>query len=147
MIRILVVDDFEVVRRGIVSMLRLEPDWYVAGEASDGLDAVSKQEELKCDVVVLDISLPGLNGLAVAPLIRKMCPETEIIFVSQHVSRGMIEEALKTGARGYVSKSDAGRELVNGIRSVTQHRRFLSSSCAQMFGSQEGLPSQTSTPN
>jgi DNA-binding NarL/FixJ family response regulator len=147
MVRILVVDDFEVVRRGIVSLLRLEPEWQIAGEASDGLDAVSKAEELKCDVVVLDISLPGLNGLAVAPLIRRMCPQTEIIFVSQHVSRGMIEEALKAGARGYVSKSDAGRELVNGIRTVAQHRRFLSSSCAQVLPNSEIESSPTSQSN
>jgi DNA-binding NarL/FixJ family response regulator len=140
MIRILVVEDFEIVRRGIVSLLRLQPDWQIAGEAADGLDAVSKAKELQCDVVVLDISLPGLNGLVVAPMIRNYSPETEIIFVSQHVSRGMIEEAFKSGARGYVSKSDAGRELVLGIRAVSQHRHFLSSSCVNM------LPSVPSAP-
>jgi DNA-binding NarL/FixJ family response regulator len=133
MIRILVVEDFEMVRRGIVALLRLQPEWQVAGEAADGLDAVNKAKELKCDVVVLDISLPGLNGLVAAPMIRSLSPTTEIIFVSQHVSRGIIEEAFKTGARGYISKSDAGRELVLGVRAVSQHRNFLSSSCLDVL--------------
>ena len=128
-LRILVVEDFELVRKAIVGLLRLQPGWQVSGEAADGLEAVTKARQAKYDIVVLDISLPGLNGLLVAPAIRSFSPETEIIFVSQHVSRGMIDEAFRRGARGYVSKSDAGRELVLAIQAVSQHRHYLSSSC------------------
>jgi|SRR5215470_7312593 len=129
MLRILVVDDAEIVRRGVISLLQAEPYWEVAGEAADGREAVAKARELNCDVVLLDISLPELNGLAAAALIHRLAPRSEILFLSQHLSRGIIEEALKVGGRGYLSKSDAGNELLDGIRAVSNHRNFISSSC------------------
>ena len=140
MLRILVVEDAEIVRRGIISLLSLEPQWEVAGEASSGSDAVIQAEKLKCDVILLDIGLPGLNGLAAASAIHRLAPESEILFVSQHLSRGIIEEALKVGGRGYLSKSDAGGELLEGVRTVSSHQRFISSSCRRLLSSSSRSP-------
>src|SRR5215470_5486407 len=129
MLRILVVEDAEIVRRGIISLLSLEPHWEIAGEASNGGEAVLQAEKLKCDVILLDIGLPGLNGLGAAAAIHRLVPQSEILFVSQHLSRGILEEGFKLGGRGYLSKSDAGRELIDGVRAVSTHRNFISSSC------------------
>jgi DNA-binding NarL/FixJ family response regulator len=125
-VRILMVDDHDVVRRGIRSVLSAESDLEVVGEAAAGMDAIRKAEELKPDLVLLDISLPDMSGIDVAPRIRQASPESKILFLSQHDSIQVANEALKTGARGFVAKADAARELPGAIRTVLTGNIFLS---------------------
>ena len=106
-------------------MLGQRPDLQVIGEASDGLEAVRKAEELKPDLIVLDIGLPTLNGIEVARRIRKLCPECRILFVSQESSADVMQEALSTGARGYVVKSDVGRGLLTAVDAVLRGEYFV----------------------
>jgi DNA-binding NarL/FixJ family response regulator len=129
MLRILVVDDHEVVRRGVISLLQSRPDFHMAGEASNGFEAVAMAEHLQPDVILLDIALPGLNGLEAARQILRLAPSAQILFFSQHNEPEMIRQAMRIGAAGYVCKADAGRELVNAIHAVAEHERFLSKSC------------------
>ncbi len=125
-VRVLVVDDYEPFRRFVCSTLIKKPDLQVIGEVSDGLEAVHKAEELKPDLVVLDIGLPTLNGIEVARQIRKLCPECKILFMSQGSSVDVAQAAFSLGAMGYVVKAHAGSELLIAVESVCQGRRFVS---------------------
>jgi DNA-binding NarL/FixJ family response regulator len=125
-VRILVVDDYEPFRRFVCSTVGQRPDLQVVGEASDGLEAVHKAEELKPDLIVLDIGLPTLNGIEVARQIRKSSPECKILFMSQASSVDVAQAAFSLGAMGYVVKAHAGTELLAALESVCQGRRFVS---------------------
>ncbi len=120
-LRILIADDHEAVRRCVRSLLASREDWDICGEAVDGYDAIRKAKELKPDVVLLDISMPHLSGLEAAPVIRKETPQSEILIFSQHEASQMRQAALQAGARGYVAKSDAARDLLAAIEAVSQH--------------------------
>ena len=98
----------------------------VIGVGSDGLEAVQKAEELQPDLILLDIGLPSLNGIEVARQIRKLSPKSKILFVSQESSADVVWEALGTGAQGYVVKSDAGSELLEGVNAVLRGEQFVS---------------------
>ena len=98
----------------------------LVGGVWDGLQAVRKAEELRPDLIVLDIGLPSLNGIEAARRIRKLSPKSKILFVSQESSADVIQEALGTGAHGYVFKTDAGRELVEGVNAVLRGEHFVS---------------------
>jgi DNA-binding NarL/FixJ family response regulator len=102
-------------------------DLQVIGEVSDGLEAVQKAEELKPDLILLDIGLPTLNGIEVARRIRKLAPESRVIFLSQESSAEVVQEALSLGARGYVVKANAGRELLAAVEAVILGKTFVSS--------------------
>jgi PAS domain S-box-containing protein len=126
-VRILIADDHEVVRRGVRSLLESRKEWDICGEAVDGQDAVNKAKELKPDVVVLDISMPHLNGFEAARLIRKEVPKSKILILSQHNVSEMIQNALDAGARGYVSKSEVSRDLLPAIEAIIHnHSPFIS---------------------
>lgn len=123
--RVLVVDDSEPFRNFICSSLKKEADLQIIGEVSDGLEAVGKAEELQPDLVVLDIGLPSLNGIEAARRICKVSAESTILFVSQEFSSDVVQEALGTGALGYVVKADAGKELLEGLRAVLRGEQFI----------------------
>lgn len=125
-IGVLVVDDFEQFRELISSILEESQDLKVIGEAADGLDALQKVEELKPDLILLDIGLPKLDGIAAARRIRSILPEAKIIFVSQDASLDVVREALNIGARGYVIKADAAGEITTAVEAVLRGERFLS---------------------
>ena len=125
-VRVLVVDDYEPFRRFVCSTLGKRPDLQVIGEASDGLEAIHKAEELQPDLIVLDIGLPTLNGIEAARRIRKLSPESKILFVSQESSADVVQEALRTGALGYVVKTHAGIELLAAVEAVGQGKQFFS---------------------
>ena len=125
-VKVLVVDDFERFRRFVCSMLDKRRDLQVIGEASDGLEAVRKAEELKPDLIVLDIGLPTLTGIEVARQIRKSCPQCKILFLTQESSAGVVQEALALGALGYVVKVHARSELLAALEAVLDGRQFVS---------------------
>ncbi|HWZ75998.1 MAG TPA: response regulator transcription factor [Candidatus Sulfotelmatobacter sp.] len=123
-IRILVVDDHPIVRQGLKTLLEGHSGWQVIGEASDGAEALEKAGELNPDVMVLDVTMPRMNGLEACRLLRRQYPDLEILFVTQHDSPQMMREALEAGARGYVVKSNAARDLLAAVEAVSQHRVF-----------------------
>lgn len=133
-LRILIADDHEVVRRGLRSLLGSRPDWEICGEATDGQDAVQKARSLKPDLIMLDISMPYLNGLDAARIIRKENPESEILILSQHESSEVVRAALDAGARGYVAKADISRDLLSAVEAVSQHRSTLSANINNLHG-------------
>jgi len=127
-IRILVVDDFEPFRGFITSALMQYPELQVVGELSDGLEAVRRAAELHPDLILLDVGLPSLNGIAAARQILEHSPKSKILFVSGNQSSDIVEQALSTGAAGYLVKSDAGRQLLVAVGAVLQGKQYLSSS-------------------
>jgi PAS domain S-box-containing protein len=123
--RILVVDDHELVRRGICSVIHTDASLTICGEAVNGRDAVQKAEELRPDIVVMDISMPEMNGLEATREIRRLLPEAEIVIVSQHESPQMVRQAFQAGARGYVVKSSISTDLLSAIGRIAHGDRFL----------------------
>ena len=124
-VRILVVDDFEPWRRFSSAAIELEPRLHLIGEASDGLEAVQKSRELKPDLILLDIGLPKLDGIAAARQIRTVSPNSKILFVSQESSAVVVREAMELGS-GFVVKTDAGTELLSAVKGVMSGQQFLS---------------------
>jgi CheY-like chemotaxis protein len=126
-VRVLVVDDFEPIRKLVCLKLQDDPQLQVVWQASDGLEAVQRAEELQPELILLDISLPKLNGLEVARRIRRLSPSSKIVFVSQESSTHVIEEALRIGAKGYIVKADVSRELLPGVAVILRGHVFISS--------------------
>jgi len=124
-LRILVVDDHAVVRRGVRSLLESHADWEVCGEATTGRDAIEQSRRLRPDVVVMDLSLPELNGLDATRYILKDSPEVEVLVLTMHHSEELVRDVLKAGARGYVLKSDADENLIAAVDSLRRHKPFL----------------------
>jgi DNA-binding NarL/FixJ family response regulator len=130
--RILVADDHEVVRRGVKEILETQPGWEVCGEAVDGHEVIEKARGLKPDVVVLDISMPGLNGLEATRRLLKEVPQTEVLILTIHGSEQLMHEVLAAGARGYLLKSDAGRDLVSAVDSLLRHKPFFTAKLSEL---------------
>ena len=124
-VRVLVVEDSEPFRKFVCSTLGKRPELQIVGEVTDGLQAVQKAEELQPDLIVLDIGLPSLNGIEAARRIRELSPKSKILFVSQESSADLVQEALALGALGYVVKTDAGSELLEGVNAVLRGDRFV----------------------
>lgn len=127
-LRVLVVEDFIPYRRFILSTLASMGDLQVIGEVSDGLEAVQQAVELRPDLILLDIGLPSLNGIEAARQIRKLIPESKIIFLTQESSADAVQEALSLGARGYVVKINAESDLLSAVKTVLLGKTFVSGS-------------------
>ncbi len=130
--RILIADDHEVVRRGIRALLESHSGWVVSGEAVDGREAVERARELKPDLVLLDIGMPNLNGIEAARQILANSPETNILILTVHDSQEVVREVLGVGARGFLLKSDAGRDLVTAVEAVQGRQTFFTSRVTEL---------------
>jgi DNA-binding NarL/FixJ family response regulator len=126
--QILVVDDFLPWQRFISQMFESEPDLKITSVASDGFEAVQKAKELQPDVILMDVSLPGMNGFEATRQIRVFSPGSKILFLSEHRGSDLIQAAFDVGGFGYVLKSDSHSDLVFGIRAVLLDRQFVSHS-------------------
>jgi DNA-binding NarL/FixJ family response regulator len=130
--RILVADDHEIVRRGLVALLASQPGWEICGEASDGRQTVERAQQLKPDVVVLDIGMPGLNGLETTRLLKKTLPQVKVLVLTLHDSDQVIREVLDAGAVGFLLKSDAARDLVAAVDALKRGRTYFTPKVASM---------------
>jgi DNA-binding NarL/FixJ family response regulator len=124
--RVLVVDDFEPWRRQIEAVIRNHPHWQIAGQASDGLDAIAKARALGPDLILLDIGLPGLDGIDAARQILSLDAGARILFLSEHRSWDIVRAAMRTGARGYIAKAEVGPDLVCAMDAIIDGRRVIS---------------------
>jgi DNA-binding NarL/FixJ family response regulator len=147
-LRILIADDHEVARRGIRSLLEGHAGWEVCGEAADGREAVNAASKLKPDLVLLDIGMPSLNGLDATRQILASQPDIRVLILTMHDSEQVVREVLAAGARGFLLKSDAGRDLVAAVEALQHHRTFFTTKVAQLVldgylrPSTEGDPSR-----
>lgn len=132
-LRILIADDHEVARKGIRALLEEHAGWEVCGEARDGREAVECAARLKPDVLLLDVGMPNLNGLDAARQILAMTPDARILILTVHDSEQVVREVLAAGARGFLLKSDAGRDLVAAVEALQNQRTFFTPKVAQMM--------------
>ena len=156
-LRVLVADDHEIVRKGLCSIVDEQADWEIAGEASDGREAVDKAKALRPDVSVVDVSMPGLNGLEATRQILRHDAEAKVLILTMHESDLLIREVLDAGARGYLLKSDASRELVAAVEAIRHNKTYFTARVAQMvldgyldkkpgFAADAGQPASRLTP-
>ena len=132
-LRILIADDHDIVRRGIKSLIEARPEWKVCDEAHSGREAVAKAEEKKPDIVILDISMPELNGLEAARRIKKVSPNSEILILSVHYSDQLIKDILDVGVRGFIVKSDSDRDLIVAVEALANHKPFFTSMATEVM--------------
>jgi DNA-binding NarL/FixJ family response regulator len=130
--RILVADDHEVVRKGLIAILNEKPGWQVCGEACNGREAVEQAKQLMPDVIVMDISMPGLNGLEATGQIMKANPATKVLVLTLHDSDDLIRNVLNAGARGFLLKSDSGCELVAAVEALLGNKTYFTSKVAAL---------------
>jgi two-component system, NarL family, response regulator NreC len=126
MTSIVLADDHHVLRQALRLLLAAEPDLQVVGETGDGLDATRLVERLSPDVLVLDLMMPGLNGLEVTRQVRERCPATRVVVLSMHANEAYVLEALRNGATGFILKDASAAEFLAGVRAVASGRRYLS---------------------
>lgn len=131
-LRIFIADDHEVARKGIRALIETHPGWEVCGEAGDGREAVKAATRLKPDLVLLDIGMPSLNGLDATRQILAESPDTCVLVLTMHDSEQVVREVLAAGARGFLLKSDAGRDLVSAIEALQARRTFFTTKVAQL---------------
>lgn len=132
-LRILVADDHEVMRNGMRALIEQEPGWEVCGTAVNGQEAVDTAKRLKPEVVVLDMTMPELDGLEALRQIKRALPDTEVVIFSAHHSEEVIERLFDAGAKSYIQKSDAGRHLVSAIKSLAEHKAFFTPAISQIL--------------
>ena len=145
-LKILIADDHEVVRQGVRTIIESQAGWTIVAEARNGSDAVSQALETLPDIALLDITMPELNGLEAAKQILNQLPGTQILILTMHESDELVREVLAAGARGYVLKTDARRDLVNAVRFLSEGKPFFTSKVAEMVleGFRHGqAPAQT----
>ena len=130
--RVLIADDHEIVRHGISALVKTLSQFEVCGEATDGRTAVQKAKELKPDIVIIDIAMPQLNGLGATRQIMHERPSTKVLVLTMHDSEQVVREVLEAGARGYLLKSDAGRDLVTALDALQHNKTFFTSKISEM---------------
>ena len=124
--RVLVVDDHAVIRRGVQGILSTYPEWDLCGETDNGQDAIRLAGELAPEVVIMDVSMPGMNGLEATRIIHEVLPDTKVLLLTLHSSSEFVRSAFRAGARGYVLKSDAENELVRALNVVIGEGTYVS---------------------
>jgi len=132
-LRILIADDHDLVRKGLRMLIEEHPGWTICGEARSGREALEQATQCSPDVVVIDVSMPDLNGLEATRLIRKSCPKSEVLIITHHDSDEIAAEVLSAGARGYVLKSDSDKDLVNAVEALGRHKPFFTSRITEML--------------
>lgn len=149
-VRIMIADDHEIVRRGMRPLLKMQSGWEICGEAANGRDAVSMAAELKPDVVILDVSMPGLSGLEVATQIKRDRPETELLIFTGHESEVLVHQLFAAGARAFVLKQDAAEQLIPAVEALSEHRPFFGSQISMVVFEQyykDGLSPEDISPD
>lgn len=124
-LRLLIADDHEVIRRGLRSLLEQHEGWQVCGEASNGRQAVEMAQKFVPHVVLLDLTMPELNGLEATRQIKKLLPKTEILVLTVHDADEIVRDALAAGARGYLLKSDVGKQIVAAVEALAEHKPYF----------------------
>jgi two-component system, NarL family, response regulator NreC len=126
LVRILIADDHEIVRKGVATVLSVRPDLEICGEAADGEEAVRKAEELRPDLVILDLTMPGLNGISAAEKIRKILPGVPILILSMHEGASLLETFRHIGVQGYVPKTQASEKLLDAVDALANGNTYFS---------------------
>jgi len=124
-LRILLADDHEIFREGLKTLVSAQPDMQVIGEANNGRTAVALAQQLQPDIVVMDVSMPELNGLKATEKLKRLCPDIKILTLTRHTDDGYLQQLLKVGASGYVLKQSAASELIRAIRTVSSGNTYL----------------------
>jgi DNA-binding NarL/FixJ family response regulator len=132
LLRVLIADDHEVARRGIRALLESHENWEVCAEAKDGREAVELAASERPDLILLEIGMPNLNGLEAARQILTVSPDVPILILTMHDSDNVVREVLRAGARGFLLKSDAGRDLVAAVEALQVQRTFFTNRVSQM---------------
>lgn len=133
-LRILIADDHDLMRRGLCDILSARPGWAVCGEAHTGTEAVAKAKSLKPDVAILDLAMPEMNGLEAATQIRAVAPKTEMLVLSMHYSDQLVRDIVDAGIRGYMVKSDAGRDLLTAVDTLARHQPYFTAAAIDVIG-------------
>jgi two-component system, NarL family, response regulator NreC len=132
-VRVLLVDDHEIVREGVRAMIERQADWEICGEASTGREAVTLAEKLKPDVVVMDVGMPELNGLEATRQIKRLLPEVEVLIFTANETEEIVRQVFQAGARGYLLKSEANKHLIPALEMLCKHRTYFSSKVSEMI--------------
>ena len=133
MLQILIADDHDIVRRGVRGIIEAHPDWEVCCEAADGDSVLNLVRLHRPDIAILDVSLPGLNGIAVTRQLRQACPETEVLLFTMHDDNETVSGGLAAGARGYILKNDGDEQLVSAIAALGNHRPYFSAVVSELL--------------
>jgi DNA-binding NarL/FixJ family response regulator len=133
MLQILIADDHEIVRRGVRGIIEAHPGWEVCCEAADGDSVLELVRRHRPNIAILDVSLPGLNGIAVTRQLRQACPETEVLLFTMHDDNETVSGGLAAGARGYILKNDGDEQLVAAIAALANHRPFFSAVVSELL--------------
>jgi DNA-binding NarL/FixJ family response regulator len=132
-IRILIADDHDIVRQGLRSLLESHKAWTICGEAATGAETIEKSKRLKPDVVILDVNMPKANGAEVTREIRQALPDTEVLVLTMDESPQVMHDLLLAGARGYVFKSDVGKDITKAVEMLSRHEHFFTSQVADVM--------------
>ena len=133
MLRILLADDHDIVRRGLRDLLEEHPGWTVCAEASNGREAIELALAHRPHIAIIDLTMPELNGMEAIKRIRESVPETEILAFTMHDSEEIVQNVLSAGARGYLLKSDAARQLIPALESLAQHKPFFAGRISEVL--------------
>ena len=144
-LKILIVDDHGVLRAGLRALLKTDPNFQVVGEASDGIEALKLAQELAPDVVLSDISMPGLSGIEITRQLRETVPSTSVLILTVHEDKSLLREAIQAGASGYILKRAVESELIDAIRAVARGDLYVHPAMTRALLADSAPPATTST--